>query len=100
MSRPKHFIVILYINDRFQNFGCRDDWPFFSIVHPRNSSIFVLTWTELGAGSGPLDSLIFHKLQRRWRLYFQKGNMRLKYIQGLEDIAIVPRQVFVEGSSN
>ena len=64
------------------------------------SEQFVLTWTGLGAGSGPLAPPVFVKLESRWRLYFQKGMERLKYIQGLEDIAVVPRQVFVDGSSN
>ena len=98
MSRPKHFIVNLYINDRFSKLLLQGRLAV--LPHHSPSQQFVLTWTQLGAGSGPLASPIFHKLQRRWRLYFQKGNVRLKYMQGLEDIAVVPRQVFVEGSSN
>ena len=70
------------------------------LPHRSPSEQFVLTWTGLGAGSGPLTSPVFVKLERRWRLYFQKGLVRLKYIQGLEDIAVVPRQVVVDGSSN
>ncbi|CAH3014790.1 unnamed protein product, partial [Porites evermanni] len=63
------------------------------------SEQFVLTWTGLGAGLGSLAPPVLVKLKRRWRLYFQKGMERLKYIQGLEDIAVAPRQVFVDGSS-
>ena len=69
------------------------------LAHRSPSEQFILTWTELGAG-GPLASPVFVKLERRWRLYFQKAIVRLKYIQGLEDIAVVKRQVFVDGSSN
>ena len=68
--------------------------------HHSPSEQFVLTWTGLGAGSGPLASPVFVKLERRWKFYFQKGLVRLKYIQGLEDIAVIPRQVFVDGFSN
>ena len=97
MNCPKPFIVILYINDRFSKLLLQGRLAVLSHRSPPQQ--FVLTWTELGAGSGPLASPVFHKLQRRWRLYYQKGSVRLKYIQGLEDIAVVPRQVFVDGSS-
>ena len=58
------------------------------LLHHSQSEQFVLMWTGLEAGSGPLASPVFVKLERRWRIYFQKGLVRLKYIQGLEDIAL------------
>ena len=85
-------------NDRFSKLLLHGRLAVLS--HHSQSEQFVLMWTGLEAGSGPLASPVFVKLERRWRLYFQKGLVRLKYIQGLEDIAVVPRQVFVDGSSN
>ena len=78
-------------NDRFSKLLLQERLAIPPQCSP--SGQFVLTWTGLGAGSGPYP-------ERRWRLYFQKGMVRLKYIQGLEDIAVVSRQVFVDGSSN
>ena len=85
-------------NDRFSKLLLHGRLAVLS--HHSQSEQFVLMWTGLEAGSGPLASPVFVKLERRWRLYFQKGLVRLKYIQGLEDIAVVPRQVVVDGSSN
>ena len=52
MSRPKHFIVILYINERFSKLLLQGRLAV--LPHRSSSKQFVLTWTELGAGSGPL----------------------------------------------
>ena len=50
------------------------------LPHRSPSEQFVLTWAGLGAGSGPLAPPVFVKLETGWRLYFQKGMERLKYI--------------------
>ena len=65
-------------NDRFSKLLLQGRLAVLPQCSP--SEQFVLTWAGLGAGSGPLAPPVFVKLERGWRLYFQKGMERLKYI--------------------
>ena len=61
--------------------------------HP--SEAFVITWSLMPPeNTNVLASLLFKRLDRRWKLYFQEGLLRLHYVQGLE---LVARQVLHEG---
>ena len=40
-----------------------------------------------------LASPQFKRVNRKWRLYFKQGIVRLHFVQGLEDIAVIARQV-------
>ena len=43
-----------------------------------------------------LESPVFQRFQRKCRMVFKNGTIRFMYIQGLEKIAVIVRQVSVQ----
>ena len=47
-----------------------------------------------------LESPVFQRFQRKWRMVFKHSTIRFIYIQGLEKIAVVLRQVLEQFITN
>ena len=61
-------------------------------VTPQRSSseAFEITWSPLPVQDTSVLALPqFKPTNREWRLYFKQGIVRLHFVQGLEDIAVI-----------
>lgn len=53
----------------------------------------VFQWIIPQEAQGEVASPAFNKFDRNWRVLYTDSEIRLQYLQGLEPIAIVARQV-------
>ena len=55
---------------------------------------FAVTWSPLPVQeTSVLASPQLKRVNRKWRLHFKQGIVLLQFVQGLEDIAVIARQV-------
>ena len=64
--------------------------------HSLSEALFITYPPLPPENTNELASPLFRRLDRKWKLYFQKGLVRLRHVQGLEVVEVVARQVLHE----